>query len=120
MILIFLDNQGKMAGLEACWSDVKADPNRFEAYLAIANQRNEKATVLSEDEKEAKAMNIRKEIQKHVGHDKFVKIMLQPRPGQAKLCFLCLIMQINASFLYLDNASLKALNLFHYQNVKKS
>eukprot|EP00112_Aurelia_sp_Birch-Aquarium-sp1_P019141 Seg468.4 transcript_id=Seg468.4/GoldUCD/mRNA.D3Y31 product="hypothetical protein" protein_id=Seg468.4/GoldUCD/D3Y31 len=54
-----------MAGLEACWSDVKADPNRFEAYLAIANQRNEKATVLSEDEKEAKAMNIRKEIQKH-------------------------------------------------------
>lgn len=59
------DNQGKMAGLEACWSDAKADPNRFEAYLAIANQRNEKATVLSEDEKEAKAMSIRKEIQKH-------------------------------------------------------
>ena len=57
-----------MAGLEARWLEIKADPNRFETYSAIADLRNQNVTVLSQEEKEGKAMNIRKEIQKHVGH----------------------------------------------------
>ena len=65
-ILFFIENCGKMEGLEAEWANISNDPDAMDVYKQRAEEENKTEIVLSTKSQLHKARTIRSEMQKLV------------------------------------------------------
>ena len=56
-------NGGNMKGLETGWAEVSRDPEKLDVYMQRANDANKEGVILTDREKQSKALKVRKEMQ---------------------------------------------------------